>query len=977
MTAERMPQRSQPERSLKEYNWINLLLQPLTRFVIRHPFLVILLALTLAGVCIWGTVTRLEFKTSRLDLINPNSEFNKRWLKYIESFGSEDDVVVIVEGRDAASIQQAADGVGEALSQRTDLFFDVFYKADNTKIKHKGLHYFSSTELQNVMFFLQESASMAQGEQQDVLNRLWISWQTSAKTDPSITPAVKAKSQEGFNRLSKSLQSALGPQFIYESPFYGLGDEKHSISGRVGQGPEDLHPDVEYLWAKQNAMALILLKFKQKDGAAFAQNTDSIAVLRNILKAKQEEFPNVKLGLTGLPIMENDEMSSSEKAMNWATILSLVGVAALFLFAFRGIRYSVLLIITLLIGISWTMGYVVFGVGHLNILSIAFSAILVGLGVDFGIHYLARYSTCRFKGSDIPRSLIKASKEVGPGIFVGAVTTAIAFAAAGGQEFIGVAELGRIAGVGILLCCLAALFVLPAQTLLTDKAIHNVVVQEEIFRIKMSSVTDVFSKNFWSTLILFAGGATLSFMFLPDLKYDHNLMNLQAKGVESVEWEKRLMAESDQNVWFALSTTKDKQEVKRLKEEFLKQPNITRIEEIVSRLPDSTEEKTQLIQKIHQYSAAELQGFSKIRAQMTTQRTFAPNYSDLGAFLTAIEYTPEISDQTKELYNMFNSRIQELRRRFNNLSPEEVTARLNQFEMCMAQDYYARLQQIYFCSDPEPPTMADLPQPWVDRLYSKDGTYALQIYGSGDIWDMDNLTEFVKQVRAVDPEATGNPLQTYECSLQMQRSYISAAWYALAGIMIVLFLDFRSLRYTLMAMLPLTMGILFLFGIMGFLQIPLNSANMIILPLILGIGIDDGVHIVHDYRRRDRTKPFRISSSTAGALTMTSMTSILGFCSLMTAEHRGLQSLGMVLTMGVACCMFTSLSILPALLTRASKWSLYWKMRRDDKKAKCSGVQSEPVINELNGKQNSDDIISISEDKPIPLWKLEAFLKSG
>jgi predicted RND superfamily exporter protein len=211
----------------------------------------------------------------------------------------------------------------------------------------------------------------------------------------------------------------------------------------------------------------------------------------------------------------------------------------------------------------------------------------------------------------------------------------------------------------------------------------------------------------------------------------------------------------------------------------------------------------------------------------------------------------------------------------------------------------------------------------------------------------------------------------------MQRSYISAAWYALAGIMFVLFLDFRSVRHTILAMLPLLMGILFLFGIMGFLQIPLNSANMIILPLILGIGIDDGVHIVHDYRRRDKTKPFRISSSTAGALTMTSMTSILGFCSLMTAEHRGLQSLGLVLTMGVACCMFTSLSILPALLTRMSKWILYREARRAAKRAKRSGEKSEPVTIEPNDPQNGENILPISEDKPIPLWKLEAFLKSG
>ena len=976
MPAERMPHRSQPKKPARHYSWISVFLQPLTRFVIRHPFIVLILALILAGTGVWGTINRLEFKTSRLDLINPQSEFNKRWLKYIESFGSEDDIVVIVEGKDSASIEQATNSLGAALDERSDLFFDVFYKADNTKIKKKGLHYCSSAELQNVIFFLQESAAMGQGERQDVLNRLWTSWQMCVTPAESTNPSMKAKAQEGFNRLSKSLQSALGPQFVYESPLYGLGDANYSVSGRIGQGPDDLHPDVEYLWAKQNAMALILLKFKQKDGAAFAQNTESISVLREIIKTKQEEFPNVKLGLTGLPIMENDEMSSSEKAMNWATILSLIGVAGLFIFAFRGLRYSILLMTTLLIGIAWTMDYVVFGVGHLNILSIAFSAILVGLGVDFGIHYLARYSTSRFKGANIPGAILKTSKEVGSGIFVGALTTSIAFAAAGGQEFIGVAELGKIAGVGILLCALAALLVLPAQTLLTDKVLHNVVVEEETFRIKMSSITDIFSKNFWSTIIVFAGAMALCFMFIPELKYDHNLMNLQAKGVESVEWEKRLMAESDQNVWFALSMTKDKQEVKRLKEAFLQQPNITRVEEIVSRLPDSTPEKTQLIQQIHQYSGMALQRLSNMNNRMPA----TPNSSDLSAFLTAIEYSPEISAQTRDMYNAFNFRIRELRRRFNNLSSEEVNLRLKQFEMAMSQDYCARLQQIYLCSDPEPPTMADLPKPWVDRLYSKDGYYALQIYGSGDIWDMENLTEFVKQVRAVDPEATGNPLQTYECSLQMQRSYISAAWYALAGIMTILFIDLKSLRYTLMAMTPLITGILFLFGLMGFMQIPLNSANMIILPLILGIGIDDGVHIVHDYRRRDKTKPFRISPSTAGALTMTSLTSILGFCSLMTAEHRGLQSLGMVLTMGVACCMFTSLSILPTILTRASKWGLYREARRRakrERKAQQQAGSAQDLSETPNSGNANDDFIPISGSEPIPLWKLEAYLNNS
>jgi len=188
----------------------------------------------------------------------------------------------------------------------------------------------------------------------------------------------------------------------------------------------------------------------------------------------------------------------------------------------------------------------------------------------------------------------------------------------------------------------------------------------------------------------------------------------------------------------------------------------------------------------------------------------------------------------------------------------------------------------------------------------------LKIYAKGDIWDMDAMEQFVAEVRGVDPRATGNPLQTYEASRQMKRSYEQAAWYALAAILMVLYFDFRSLRYTLLAMLPLGLGMAQLFGILGILGLPLNPANMIVLPLILGIGIDDGVHVVHDFRRQRGR--YRMSPSTASAVLITSLTTMVGFGSLMIARHQGLQSLGRVLTIGVSCCLFTSLVMLPALL---------------------------------------------------------------
>jgi predicted RND superfamily exporter protein len=146
----------------------------------------------------------------------------------------------------------------------------------------------------------------------------------------------------------------------------------------------------------------------------------------------------------------------------------------------------------------------------------------------------------------------------------------------------------------------------------------------------------------------------------------------------------------------------------------------------------------------------------------------------------------------------------------------------------------------------------------------------------------------------------------------MQTSYIHAAIYSLLAVAIVLMLDFRSVRVSLLAMMPMACGVVQMFGLLGWLEIPLNPANLIVLPLILGIGIDDGVHVMHDYLRT--TGRYRVGNSTATAIVLTTATTMVGFGSMMIAHHQGLRSLGQVLTLGMGCCLLTSLLSLPAVL---------------------------------------------------------------
>jgi predicted RND superfamily exporter protein len=187
----------------------------------------------------------------------------------------------------------------------------------------------------------------------------------------------------------------------------------------------------------------------------------------------------------------------------------------------------------------------------------------------------------------------------------------------------------------------------------------------------------------------------------------------------------------------------------------------------------------------------------------------------------------------------------------------------------------------------------------------------MQIYSKADVWNMESMEKFVQQVRSVDSNATGNPMQVYESSRRMKRSYEQAAWYALVMVLATVYLDFRSIRDTALALVPLGLAMLQLFGLMGALNVPLNPANMIVLPLILGVGVDIGVHIVHDYHREPA--PYRMSRSTATAIVVNTLMNMVGFGSLMIASHRGIYSLGRVLTLGMTCNLLSGL-VMPSLL---------------------------------------------------------------
>ena len=214
-----------------------------------------------------------------------------------------------------------------------------------------------------------------------------------------------------------------------------------------------------------------------------------------------------------------------------------------------------------------------------------------------------------------------------------------------------------------------------------------------------------------------------------------------------------------------------------------------------------------------------------------------------------------------------------------------------------------------------PITLADIPPQLKRRFVNQDETkFLLQIYSKHNIWDREPLEEFISQLRHVDADVTGSPVIGYESIDAMRKGYIEGGFYALIAVVLVAFFSLRSVTDTLLAMIPLGLGMVWTAGLMWVFDLKFNLANLIVVPLIVGIGVENGIHLVHRYREEGEGGVTLMTGSTGQAVTLFSLTTMIGFGSLMLATHRGVFSMGLLLMTAVGSVLVASLFVLPLLL---------------------------------------------------------------
>lgn len=917
--------RTQPEHA-DESRWIPRTIAGVAGFCSRHPGPVVVFTLLTCALALYGSFFHLQYQSQRTDMLSPHKDCYQRWQKYVAEFGDDEDMVVVVRGKDRGQMRSALEALADAVRQDSDHFDRLFYKVDLRPLANRALLFLPVEQIrEKIQDNIKKMGLLLDpplvGKVLPLIGWRQLSLQQLLEQADSRLAALRRGEparpgdEQFFQQLSAICQSAatsLAPGGQYANPWLSLLPASLHPLGRnsVPAGQANMLAEPQFFFSDDGTLAFLLVRpVKEADGG-FTAAKKSVDALRGVIARTASAFPSLRFGLTGLPVLETDEMVASQNDTTLASWLALAGVALLYLVVYRGFRYPLMTVATLLVGTCWALGWTTLTVGHLNILSSAFAVMLIGMG-DYGVLWVTRFRQERQAGAALPGAMRTTALCVGPGIVTASLTTALAFYATMLADFKAMAELGWIAGSGVLFCALACFSVMPALLTLFD------------FRFEKKTAAPILplqpageDKALWlpwvarrpALVIGVSLAVTCLFALVASrVKYDHNLLNLQAQSLESVKWEHLLIEHTAGASWHALSITNTPEEALALKARYEQLPGVSRVIEVASLVPADQDRKLALVRDIHH----------RLRKLPQRGKTIPHAKPDIGPLRATVdrlsEPWPKDKSPTKPVRSLL-AKLGQLQTVLWKVDPPPAADRLQEFDQHLARDLADDLHRLRDVATPAPITLADLPECLRERFIGKSGKWLLRVFGKECLWEYVPLRRFVQQIQTVDAEAAGNPFTTLEGLRLMKEGFLWAGLYALIAMVLVLFLDFRNWKHTLAALAPLAMGLVVALGIMTLCGWPLNPANMIAFPLILGVGADNGVHVLHDYRSRGAGRRYLLGQAIGRGIMVAALTTILGFGTLLFATHRGLASLGLILTLGVTCCMLTALVFLPALL---------------------------------------------------------------
>ena len=616
--------------------------------------------------------------------------------------------------------------------------------------------------------------------------------------------------------------------------------------------------------------------------------------------------------ITGDVALSFEEMEVLRTQAVAAGIASLVLVAIILILGLRSIRMVLSTLATLIVGLVWTAGFTAAAIGHLNLISVCFAVLFIGLGVDFGIHVCIRYRELLASGLEHSVALNETARDVGSSIFLCATTTAIGFFAFVPTDFIGVAELGLISGTGMFISLFCTLTLLPALLSLRPiPAGREYAAGVSWSNASFTNLPLRHPRAIRGTALVMGIGAVL---LLPQARFDNNPLNVRDPSSESVRTFNELLEKGASSPWSLNAVAPSLESAQFLAERLKALDVVERVVTVSDYVPADQENKLGIIEDVAMFVAPPPGPDGKVPPPSLAEQEEA--LVDLSRELGRLQEFGEPSELVASASRLRPVLGRYLQRLTDSPDP---TRELEALQSSMLGTLPEQLRMLNAALSAGHVTLEKLPDTILERMITADGRVRIQIFPRDDLNDHAALAAFVDGVKTVTPEVAGSASEILESGRSVVRALTQAMLSAFIVITLFLLILWRRIDDTALVLIPLLLASALTVAAAVLLDIPFNFADVIVLPLLLGIGVDSGIHLVHRVRVAAEDEVNLLATSTARAVAYSALTTIASFGSLGLATHLGLATLGRLLTIGVCFTVVCNLIVLPALIRPRSR----------------------------------------------------------
>jgi hopanoid biosynthesis associated RND transporter like protein HpnN len=844
--------------------------------ILRFPWVLIILTLLLSAASIQYTANNLGINTNPSELISPELPFQKNRLHIEAEFPQDAGVIIlVVDALTPEETSKTAKYLAQSLNQQSDAFTSVYVPTENDFFRQQALLFLDAIEIEELGSKLTDA--------QPFIGHLSQNYNLEGLLD-IISQALQSKDQNlpmDLNPLLLSINDAISHQ---------LNDQPYHISWQNLLAANKLNTEIN----RTLVIARPKLNYDEILPAEYA-----LKAARNTVNLIMQENPGVKIRITGEPALEHEELESVSEGAAIAGVISLILVCASLWIGLRSFKLLLATFIALILGLILTAGFATLSVGHLNLISIAFAVLYIGLGVDYAIHICLHYRESRAEGLSNHESIIDSIQSVGFSIFLCALTTSIGFLAFIPTDYAGVSELGIISAGGMFIGMAISLTLLPA--LLAVLSVNNAQPIRSV--INMGSFSTFPFRHSTSIRIFSIITALLSVFLLSKIVFDSNPINLRDPNSESVSTIKELLT-SQNNSPFSLTTlAPGLKSATQLAHRLKQLPSVHNTIFLKSLVAENQDEKIEIIEELDLILGDQLNNFDSELKKGNPKKALISFYSVISKVLKQ-DSTHAPKETLKKLQNNIShfiySSIDTGRKPYYSLE-ESILSLLP-----------STMDRLKSSLTAAPYELADIPDYLSQHWHSKNGFYKVLITPEFDQNKVENLKQFVSEVQTIAPSASGLPVADQASGTAVVKAFIQAFAGAIIAISILLLIILKNLRHTLLVIGPLLFSALLTVATNVLLNNSFNFANIIALPLLMGMGVDSSIHIMQRLKSGLENNNEILKSSTARGVFFSALTTLCSFSSLAFTPHVGTASMGLLLAVGIFFTLFCTLIVLPA-----------------------------------------------------------------